>query len=256
MRRFVFILLILAAPCYAQLSITPVAGISIKGMTQSIGIQNGGSAFFGGAEIEYGWKRFDSRVHMTVMSGVSYLDIDFSNTNNLSVADFFYWHYTTSTNTEYLRIPLMLKLNWQPSPLLEQWIVFFGFGATANVLMKSTIAEETTIVAYNDGSTFRPPPTIEQYEDSRDVTSLSESMYLFSRVELGMRLKKIHFSFRISKSYKDMYLKGLENTWAVPQDESLYMRSYRQNGKIKERYVELTFGYVIWPGKRVKQQFR
>jgi hypothetical protein len=250
------ILTIITVTAFGQWSVTPLVGVSVKGMTQVAGMENGGSAFFGGVETEYGFNRLVNRSNLTIMTGISYLDIDYSNTTNFSFAEFIYHHYTTSTNTQYVQVPLMIKLNWQPSPLIEHWVVFLGLGVSANFVMKSTIEEEATTVNYFPSETFPPPPTVEQYEDSRDVTDLGESMYLFRRIELGTRFKKFHFALRFTTSLKDMYHHELEGDWAVPEEESMYMRSHNANGKIKERYIELAFGYVLWPGKKVRQQIR
>jgi hypothetical protein len=256
MRKAIIILLMSAVfTAHGQLSITPFVGASIKGMTQTSGLENGGSAGLAGVEVEIGKNRLVKPVGLTLCSGISYLDIDYNDNFNLAAGDFFYFHRSTSLNTKYLQVPLMLKLNWQPSPLLEQWIVSIGVGISNNFLVQAELEEEATIVSYQTGVP-EPPPTIEKYEDAGDVTDLGESFYIFRRIDIGMRLKRIQFTARFSKSLQDMYFKGLESQWAVPAEESQYIKAKSYNGKTSERYIELVFGYTLWPGQKTKQQFR
>jgi hypothetical protein len=251
----IFILMLVAIGGHAQLSITPFAGASIKAMSQPSGMENGGSAGLVGIEVEIGRNRLMKSSGITLCSGISYLDIDYNKNYNLAAGDFFYFHHSTSVSTKYVQVPLMLKINWQPSPLLEEWVVSIGLGISNNFLLDASIEEEATIVTYQTGAP-QPPPTIEKYEDSKNVTDLAKSFYVFRRIDITMRLKRIQFAARFSNSLQDMYYKGLEREWAVPADESQYIRGKNEEGKMKERYIELVFGYVLWPGNKTKQKFR
>jgi hypothetical protein len=249
------VLVLVAFGSHAQVSITPFAGASIKAMSQTSGLRNGGSAGLVGVEVEVGRNRLIKSNGITLLSGISYLDIDYNENYNLAVGDFFYFHRSTSLNTKYVQVPLMLKFNWQPSPLLEEWIISVGVGISNNFLLDAKLEEEATVVTYQTGFP-QPPPTIEKYEDAQEVTDLAESFYVFRRIDIGMKLKRIQFAARFSKSLQDMYFKGLERQWAVPADESQYIKGKTENGKMSERYIEIVLGYTLWPGKKTKQQFR
>jgi hypothetical protein len=256
MRALITILsIVIIQVSFAQVSITPYGGISIKRMKEVNDLSNGGSSLFGGIEIEAGMNRLESTVGVTLCTGISYLDIDYNHTSNLRVGDFYYWHESMSMNSRYFQVPLMLRINWRPSPLLEEWIVFFGAGVNANFLTSAHIAEEATVVTYQTGFP-EPPPTIERYEDDRDISDVSKSMYLFRRIDIGMKMKRFYMAVRISKSLQDMFVQDLEGDWAVPVDQSIYLDGNREYGKISERYTELVFGYTWWPSKRVRQQLR
>jgi hypothetical protein len=50
----------------------------------------------------------------------------------------------------------------------------------------------------------------------------------------------------MTTSMQDMYYAGLENSWGVPQSNSIYLSARDLNGKIREKYVEIILGIRIF----------
>jgi hypothetical protein len=138
----------------------------------------------------------------------------------------------------------MIRLNWQPFPLVEDWKIFFGAGISNSIRSKATLREEFTRVIIS--SDILAPPETTIYKDSRDVSDYGKKNSMFGRVEIGMIYKRIQVSWRLSKSITDMYFLGLEKDWAVPSDDSEYLSSNVAVGKTIERYSELAVGFRVF----------
>lgn len=245
MKGATIIFFILAAQSsFGQLSITPIVGInSTKLKLGSFGYTNGGNYLTYGLEAEYGIKPKNNRTtSMSFMAGASYLNNGFYDIYNFSFTGLnWYESQTTDLKTTYLQIPLVLKLNWQPMPLIEDWKLFLGLGISSNILLKSHLAEKSTkITESND--LFAPPKTT-QYFDSQDVTDLGVKNTQFARLEIGVRYKRVMFTYRLCTSLQDMYYVGLEKIWKIPAKESRYISAHDSEGKIKEKYSEFVLGF-------------
>jgi hypothetical protein len=138
----------------------------------------------------------------------------------------------------------MLKLNWQPFPLIEDFRFYFGGGVSSNVLLKATLSEKATKVFKSSDPYVIPQTT--QYQDSKDVTSLGVKNSLFTRFDFGIKYKRIQIALRVSVSIQDMYFKGLEKNWAVPAKESAYISGHTAAGTTNEKYSELAIGYTLF----------
>ena len=230
----------------AQVNLIPFAGMNSTRMYHSFGFEKGGSYGIAGLEIEVRKRpKAFKPLHVSFVTGVSYLHNGFYQSDNFSFtgADF-YTASITDREMEYLQIPLMARLYWQPFPLVEDWKVFIGAGISYNLLLKAHLAETYTSI-FTSGDIFAPPPT-EQYEDSRDVTSLGKEAPIFRRIDIGMTYKRFQINVRFSKSITDLYYEGLENDWGVPAEYSEYLIAYADEGKITEKYSEITFGFRIF----------
>lgn len=231
---------------HAQVSFTPFAGINSTGVYDGYGYQKGGSFGLAGLEIE--WKKRTERqkpLFISLVSGVNYLSNGYHEYSNFTFSTFFYNSSVSHLKTSYWQIPFIVRLSWQPFPLIEDWIPFIGAGITNNFLIKAHLSEKSTALSFSDPSSLSPPPTTEHYEDSRDITGMGPKHSLFRRIELGMRYKKFLVAYRISISLQDMYFKDVENVWIVPADDSEYIRSHNYAGTRKEKYTEIVVGYRI-----------
>lgn len=228
----------------AQVNIIPLVGMNSTKMYQSYGYLKGGSYGFAGLELELRLRpRGHQKIYPTLITGVSYLKNGYYYSDNFSFSQFLYIASITDRKMEYVRIPVILRINWQPFPLVEDWKMFFGAGVSNNLLLSAHLREKYTSVGIS--SDLLAPPVTEQYEDSRDVTDLGKKQSLFTQFEIGMVYKKVQVSFRVSKSITDLYYTGLENSWAVPADDSDYMEANLAEGRIAEKYVEITIGYKL-----------
>lgn len=248
MKRATIIFLILAAQSsFGQLSITPNVGInSTKLKLGSFSYTNGGNFVTYGLEAEYGIKpKNNRRTYLSFMAGVSYLDNGFYDLYNFSFTGLNYYNsQTTDLTTTYVQIPIIVKLNWQPMPLIEEWKLFFGLGISNNILLKSHLAEKSIRVTTSN-DLLAPPKTV-QYSDSQDVTDLGVKNSQFVRLEIGMHYRRVMVSYRISLSTQDMYYEGLEKSWKIPAKESRYISAHDTEGKIREKYIELVLGFRLF----------
>lgn len=226
-----------------QVNITPYAGMNSTRIYDGLMYQNGGAFVVAGLEVEFGLARRQSgRTQLSVATGASYIKNGFYYSSNFSYTALdFYTQRITDLKTEYLQVPLTIRLNWQPFPLVEDWKVFLGVGLCHNTLIKSTLAEKYTEVQLN--ADIYAPPQVKSYEDSRDVTGYGEKTSLFRRVELGMKYKRFQVTYRLSRSITDLYRTGLEEDWNVPDEDSWYIKANQDSGRIIEKSTELVIGF-------------
>ena len=248
MKKVLIFLFILAAQStFGQFLITPTIGInSTKLKMDKYSYTNGGNFLTYGLEAEYGFKpKNHGRGYVSFMTGVSYLSNGFYDIYNFSLPGLSaYESKTTDLTTTYVQIPVVIKWNWQPMPLIEDWKLFLGLGISTNILLESHLSEESTSVT--DSNDIFAPNKTTQYSDSQDVTELGVKNALFARLEIGMRYKRVMFSYRLSTSMQDMYLVGLEKIWKIPASESRYISAHETEGKIKEKYNEFVLGFSLF----------
>jgi hypothetical protein len=246
-RNFIFtVLFFVTTSAWAQIHLMPFVGINSTKLLLGDEYQNGGNYIFGGVEVQGRLKaKKISAWHVSVVTGASYLSNGYYNNNLFSFPGVsFYSAKLTDLSTQYVQVPLTIRLNWQPFPLVEEFQVFFGAGVVDNFLLKAHLTEKTTSVTFST-DIFAPPLTA-HYEDSRDVTDLAAKQSLFSRFEFGFRFKHVQVSYRLSRSLNDMYLTGLENVWKIPASSSAYISGHDTAGSTKAKYSELTIGYRIF----------
>lgn len=243
-KALIIFFIFMAKSSFGQLSITPTIGInSTKLKMDKYSYTNGGNFLTYGLEAEYGFKpKNHGRGYLSLMTGVSYLSNGFYDIYNFSLRGFgAYESKTTDLTTTYVQIPVVIKWNWQPMPLIEDWKLFLGLGISTNILLESHLSEESTSVT--DSNDIFAPNKTTQYSDSQDVTDLGVKNALFARLEIGMRYKRAMFTYRLSTSMQDMYFVGLEKIWKVPASESRYISAHKTQGKIKEKYSEFVLGF-------------
>jgi hypothetical protein len=231
---------------FAQITLTPLTGINSPRMDNGYMYTKGGNYGLVGMEVEFRRKpKIHSVFYFSVVSGATYLSNGFYESDNFALSSLFYTRRIMHLQTRYIQVPLEVKLNWQPFPLVEDWKVFFGLGISNDFLLRATLEEQSTALTLPSDQP-PPPPTTEQYEDSRDIKDLYPARVLFARTEAGMNIRRIHFAWRLSFSLTDMYPAGLEETWKVPDEDSPLIRKHQDTGKIKMKYVELVIGYRLF----------
>lgn len=242
-----FVLLALWQFASAQLNVTPYAGINSTRIYDGIFYENGGTFLAAGVEFELAIKRKQpGRTYVSLATGAGYLNNGFYYSGNFSYTALdFYTQQISNLNTEYLQVPVTLRFNWQPFPLVEDWKIFLGLGVCHNTLIKSTLAEKYTKVTL--GNDVLAPPQVVSYEDTRDVTGYGKNSSLFRRIELGMKYKRFQVTYRLSRSITDLYRTGLEEDWNVPDEVSWYISAYQDSGKIIEKSTELVAGFRFGP---------
>jgi len=241
MRRLIVILIFFPMPLLAQWNFTPFVGLNSTRLSESYGYAKGGNFGILGIEVEktFTFKTY-SPLSVSLVSGVSYLPNGFNQETSFSIFSNSYYYKRTNIETRYWQVPLIVRINWRPSPLIEDWRVFFGAGISYNTLSYAHIEEEAMNVPIV-ASYY--PPTAVTYRDSRDVTNIAVAHSIFQRFELGMKFKHLQVSWRLSLSTQDMYFKGLETTWQVPATYSFYIDSHNARGITKEKYSEVAVGW-------------
>jgi hypothetical protein len=222
-------------------------------MSQSYGFDNGGNYAVGGVDVELMYKKnFYSVVNFSLVSGASYLSNGFNKLSNYSYTFGTYTYYDTrSTQIQMTQwqVPIVLRINFRPFPLMEDWRLFFGGGVVMNNLTSAHMAEQWTLIQKGINSQAYPglfaPPSITHYEDSRDVTSYAPASATFERFEFGMKFKHFQVTYRLSTSTQDMYFKGIEKVWRVPATQSQYIDAHKSRGITKEKLSEIVFGWRL-----------
>jgi len=249
MKKFLFILPLIPLPLLAQISVTPIAGLSSIRMTQAYGYEKGGNYGIVGAEVELNLKsKGYSPFNISFVSGVSYLSNGFARNFSFSYTALNYYDaQSTNLQMKYLQVPLIMRLNFRPFPLVEDWRIFIGAGLSFSNLMQAHMAEQWTRVStFNNAFSYLPvTPVVSEAHDDRDVLSYANKNSMFERFEIGMKFKHVQITFRLSASMQDMYFKGIENVWQVPADHSLYLDAHNTEGIIKEKYTEIIFGWRL-----------
>jgi hypothetical protein len=228
----------------AQLNFTPFVGLNSTRLSeQYTGYAKGGNFGLYGVEIEKTFTlRTYSPITISLMTGVSYLPNGFNQETSYSFSTSGYTYQKTNIETTYWQVPLIARLNWRPSPLIEDWRIFFGGGISYNSLTHAHVEEKAMYVPTLSTSAYYPPPSV-SYQDSKDVTDLAVAHSIFTRFELGMKFKHLQVSWRLSFSTQDMYFKGLEKNWQVPANYSFYIKAHDSRGITKEKYSEVVFGW-------------
>lgn len=243
MKKLLIILYFLSLPAAAQISVTPFAGISSTRVLYYYW-DTGGNYGVYGVEVEARLRpRKFSSFHISFVTGGSYLANGYFRDSGLAFSTLIYDTQTSELKTNYFQIPVELKLNWQPFPLVEDWKIFFGAGVSNDILLKSTLEEK--VIEVNMSSDLFAPPQTTSYQDSGKIDEFARKFSLFSRFEVGTKYKRIHFAYRYCFSLQDMHHGGLENVWQIPSGSSNYMTPMELNGKRNEKYSEFVLGFRI-----------
>lgn len=243
--------LLIAVATYAQrrLSITPFAGINSTKMNMSDAniqkYERGGNFFFAGIETQVLLTDKRKRLGVLALTGATYLANGYRSSGGIKFSDVFYSYRSIDLTQKYVQLPVVLKLNWQPLPLIDEFSLFVGAGINFNLLQKALLTEKA-IEYFDEYDVMDPPPVAHTYSDTQDISAMGRSVSIFGRWEVGINYKRVQISWRMTTSMQDMFYRGLENNWGVPQSNSTYLSARDMNGKIKEKYVELTFGYRIF----------
>ena len=249
-KNWLYILIMLPFSLSAQFSFTPFVGLNSTKLTESYsGYAKGGNYGILGVEVERQINlSLYSPLHFSIVTGVSYLSNGFDRTSSFTFTSSYYSYELTNIRTRYIQVPAMVRINWRPFALVENWYLFFGAGVSFNQLTYAHMEEQADKINFT-GSSFSPypgiypPPQLLYYSDSQDVTSRGVRNSIFKRFELGMKFKHVQVTWRISLSTQDMYFKGIEKNWNVPASSSFYINAHNSRGITKEKYSELIFGW-------------
>lgn len=241
----VVVSLALAAPAIAQLNMKFALGIN------STSINNGEKDSYyvsefpkeinltAGIEAEYSL-RGESLMpgHVSFVSGLYYLKNGY--------ADNYFFDlfgtqlgYESNFTSSYVQLPMLIRYNFRPLPLVEDFTLFFGGGVSNNILLKAELKESyTDIPCLGCG--------IDTYSDEGNITQYGRKVSFFGHVEAGFQLKRTQVMLRHKRSLQDMYFKNLEGNWGVPPESSHYMLLYNQTGKLREIHWELLISYRLF----------
>lgn len=244
----IVLLVVLWYSASGQISLTPFVGMNSTKIYGGIVYENGGASALTGVDLEIARNpRHHKSVYLAIATGATYMRNGFYYSWNFSFPALnSYSHSITDLRTQNVEVPLTLRLHWQPFPLVEEWKIFMGIGACYSTVIKSTLQESYTEV--NMSEDFLAPPVVTSYADGRDVTGYGRNNSLYSRIELGIKYKRLQLCYRLSKSLTDLYRTGLEEDWNVPDNDSWYIKTHQDVGKIIEKYSELAVGFRLGGG--------
>ena len=228
----------------AQVQVVPFAGINST-RVKYFDFLKGGNYGLAGVELEGRLPvRKISPYHVSLVTGMTFLANGFYRDSGITFADLIFNAGTSELKTKYLQIPVVLKFNWRPFPLIEGWSLFLGVGISNELLLKSELTEQETQVNPGFGVLTSPPQTT-SFEDNLVITEYGKKYALFQRLEIGTRFNRLQLAYRFSYSLTDMHHAGLEAVWGVPASNSTYFQPVDLNGKRKEQYSEFVVGFVI-----------
>ena len=228
----------------AQVQVVPFAGINST-RVKYFDFLKGGNYGLVGVEVEGRLKpRKISHYHVSLVTGMTFLANGFYRDAGIAVPGLVFNAGTSELKTKYLQFPVVLKLNWRPFPLIEDWSVFVGIGISNDILLKSELTELETRVNPGTGVLTSPPQTT-SFADSQRITPYGKKYTLFQRLEIGTRFNRIQLAYRFSYSLTDMHHSGLETVWGVPAQNSTYFDPVELSGQRKEQYSEFVLGFVI-----------
>lgn len=235
----------LATPALAQFQLRFVGGINLtsinNGQKDSYYVSEfpRDIRFTGGLETEYSLRGESMKAgHLSFASGLMYLKNGYSDNYFF---DFFGTElgYLSNFSAAYVQVPLLVRYNVQPMPLVEDFTFFIGAGASSNILMKAELTESfTDVPCFGCG--------VQSFEASGEITDYGRKVSFFGVAEAGFAFKRTQFIVRHKRSLQDMYFKNLEGNWGIPPESSHYMLLYNQTGKLREIHWELLLTYRLF----------
>ena len=168
----------------AQVNIVPFAGINST-RVKYFDFLKGGNYGLAGVEVEGRLPaRKISPYHVSLATGMTFLANGFYRDAGITVPSLIFNAGTSELKTKYLQFPVVLKFNWRPFPLIENWTVFLGVGISNELLLQSELTEQETLVIPGSGILTSPPQTT-SFEDNQVITEYGKKYALFQRLEIG-----------------------------------------------------------------------
>lgn len=183
-----------------------------------------------GLDVQYAFGQRAKPVFVAFRAGVSYLSSGYSYFKSDPTLSF---SNSSEMVKKYLRIPITLRLYFQPMPLVDRFTLFVGGG----VSLHKPLSIELTEVYTSGNSTAK---------DSKDLSSLAPSTYLFSVLEAGLSYRRIQISFRFGMSTGNMFIAGLDKNWKVPSANSYYLTQHKEPGDAYEKHRELVIAFKLF----------
>jgi hypothetical protein len=126
-------------------------------------------------------------------------------------------------NTQFIHMPIMFKINFQPFVLDEGFIVGAGIGVVPSYLINGSLHEEATIITRDSNGDVINEEFI---SDETDITLYHDRFFLMFGIELSWSIGRIYVAQRVWFSVRDVYMAELANNWAVPTTHSVYFGAY------------------------------
>lgn len=183
-----------------------------------------------GLDVQYAFGQHAKPVFVAFRAGVSYLSSGYSYLKSDPTLSF---SNSSEMVKKYLRVPITLRLYFQPMPLVDRFTLFVGGG----VSLHKPLSIELTEVYSSSNSTVK---------DSKDLSSLAPSSYLFSVLEAGLSYRRIQVSFRFGRSTGNMFIAGFDKNWKVPAANSYYLSQHKEPGDAYEKHRELVLAFKLF----------
>ena len=132
-------------------------------------------------------------------------------------------------NNQYLHLPLMFKINFQPFILDENFHLSAGIGVVNSFLLSSTLEENATIFTLDSNGEIID----EQFISASSNVKPYMNKYLHMLgIEMSGSFKRLYIGIRAWNSITDQYMEGLEGDWLLSNQYSVYLGSYQTWDKI------------------------
>jgi hypothetical protein len=171
-----------------------------------------------------------------LLIGVNYAAHNFSARGFSSDNDMLY----STFETRYIHVPVILKYNVQIFMLDENFHFSFGLGTVNSFLLRSHLHEEATD---NDRDSQGRVIASRFYIDDKDVTNLGVMYTTNFCFDMSISFKRLYIGERAYFGFKDQFMKGLEEQWAVPKNVSVYQSAYETSPKLT---MGGGFFYIGW----------
>jgi hypothetical protein len=255
------ILLNHAVSAQTEISVTSGIGLTRIGGAEFVNNTHIGSQI--GRQVSLGLK---SKFSITFSAGLEYHHIDsmtrrketdphpkgyFVEGDPEGGGEYSHIQLTYSLEKFQLEFPLMIRLNYKPAYLIEDFMFFVGAGASINILNKALAREYVFVQRIDPVSSLS---TLSDFNFVYSVTENSKKVTTMIDMEYGFTIKRLTLLIRRQVGLSDLTPVGVEKTSPMLQQYSdalvdsdgwPYEKNPYYSVKIKEAYWELVFRFRI-----------
>jgi hypothetical protein len=149
---------------------------------------------------------------------------------------------SSEIKTRYINIPVLLKYHFPASFLDSRITLNYALGITTGFLLDMDMKETSLKNTFDVDGNFLG--TVYS-ESSGNVKSYARSQVFYITFGMYFSHRKLSAGFLVGFSPSDQYLKGLENNWGLPANESMYLGSYQAFQKVQYEYANFIVSYRI-----------
>lgn len=149
---------------------------------------------------------------------------------------------TSEIKTKYINVPILIRYHFPASVLDSRITLNYAIGVTAGFLLDMKLSETSLKNTYDTNGNFTGTAFS---ESSGDVNKYAKRQVYYITFGMNFSHRKLSGGFLVGFSPADQYLRGLENNWGLPNNESMYLGSYEAFHKVHYEYANFIIGYRI-----------